>query len=52
VLNQVGEAGAASYAVRWRDLGAAHLSVNVSGLGIATPQGQIETLRAVKELLG
>jgi probable F420-dependent oxidoreductase len=51
VLSQVGEAGAADFAARWRDLGATHLSVNVSDLGIKTPQAQIDKLRAVKELL-
>ncbi|HET7041206.1 MAG TPA: LLM class F420-dependent oxidoreductase [Gemmatimonadales bacterium] len=51
VLSQVGEGGAADYAARWRDLGATHLSVNVSDLGITGPQAQIDKLRAVKELL-
>jgi probable F420-dependent oxidoreductase len=52
VLSQVGEANAAGHAARWRDLGATHLSVNVSGLGYRTPREQIAALRTMKEMLG
>ena len=51
-LRQVGEAGAAEYAARWRDLGATHLSVNTMGLGYTSPQDHLDALRRVKGLLG
>ena len=39
-------------AARWRDLGATHISVNVTGLGMASPQAHIRRLGDVKALLG
>jgi alkanesulfonate monooxygenase SsuD/methylene tetrahydromethanopterin reductase-like flavin-dependent oxidoreductase (luciferase family) len=52
VLSQIGERGAADHAARWRDLGATHIGVNVTGLGLASPQAHIRRLGDVKALLG
>jgi probable F420-dependent oxidoreductase len=51
-LRQVGEAGAADYIARWRDLGATHISINCMGAGFTSPQQHIDALRRVKEALG
>jgi hypothetical protein len=36
----------------WQALGATHLSVNTMGMGLASPQAHIDTLRRVKDVLG
>ena len=52
VLSQIGERTAVDHAARWRELGATHIGVNVTGLGLASPQEQIRKLATVKDLLG
>ena len=51
-LSQVGEADAADYLARWRDLGATHISINFMNAGFKTPQEHIDALRRLKGLLG
>ena len=51
-LGQVGEADAADYLARWRDLGATHISINFMNAGFKTPQEHIDALRRLKGLLG
>lgn len=43
---------AASFAARWRDLGATHLSVGFMKAGYASPREHIAALKAAKEALG
>lgn len=45
-----GEWGAAVAA--WRDLGATHVCVNTMGVGLASPQAHIDTIRRFKEQAG
>jgi probable F420-dependent oxidoreductase len=51
-LSQVPEDQWADYVSGWQALGATHLSVNTMGMGLASPQAHIDTLRRVKDVLG
>ena len=51
-IGQVPESGWARYAEDWRSLGATHLCVNTMGAKLGSPQGHIDALRRVKDVLG
>jgi probable F420-dependent oxidoreductase len=51
-IGQMPESEWASYAERWRELGATHLCVNTMGAGLRSPQDHIDALRRVKDSLG
>ena len=51
-LSQGSEASWAASAEGWRALGATHLSLNTMGMGLASPQGHIDSLRRAKDALG
>jgi probable F420-dependent oxidoreductase len=46
------EADWTRFAEGWRALGATHLTVNTMGLGLASPDQHVATLRRVKDVLG
>jgi probable F420-dependent oxidoreductase len=51
-LGQMPESRWAADAEGWRALGATHLSLNTMGMGLASSQAHIDTLRRAKEALG
>jgi len=50
-LAQVPEAERSDFVAGWRDLGATHLCVNTMGLGLATPDNHVATLRDTYQAL-
>jgi probable F420-dependent oxidoreductase len=51
VAHRRDEAEWRAFAEGWRELGASHLCVNTMGLGLASPEEHVETLRRVKSAL-
>jgi len=51
-INELPEREWTRYVETWRELGATHLTVNTMGAGLAAPQGHIELLQRVKDVLG